>query len=198
MSLPAWIPVRTLGLVGERKALAALVLGAFTGLFGLLALAMPPAWTNCMVALMACYVISFFALVADWFWARWVAVGLGYSGATMALWVLIQIRYPEPALMVFGISHALVALMLQGERMIQRFDGQPGWRKHFQVDDETAYRIGKTITRTMSSVPSMILFLLAPREDSFHLGWLGVGLVSVGFLLTLRERFLVPFSHRRF
>ena len=71
-------------LIGERRAVALLSLSVFTILFGLLALAQGGAWVPCFAALAVTYGIAFFALAAEWFWARWFAMGIAMSGMTMA------------------------------------------------------------------------------------------------------------------
>ena len=104
------------GLAGERKAIALLCLAFYMAFYWLLSLILynaPPdepqlrAWWACFAALGGVYGTAFFALGADWFWARWFAVGLGYSGLTVAGWGMVQMRAIERSI---------------------RADGQPGQR----------------------------------------------------------------------
>src|SRR5690349_14716497 len=118
MKLPAW--VSQFGLVGERKALSLLFLAAYAtlfGLMGLIAMSQIPEWTACFFAMAAVYAVGFFAVAADWFWGRWFAVGLGYSGLTMAIMAVVATRELSPAMMIFGAMHGLMSVCLLGEKM---------------------------------------------------------------------------------
>lgn len=184
---------KTIGWVGERKASALLLLGMYVALFALMALAFfsqdQPQWGRCFAAMAICYGAGFFALAAGWFWGRWFAIGLGYSGLTTAIWAMISVRYLAPPLVFFGVTHGLVALLLQGEKMAEAFDWQTAWRERFHVEDEAVIRIRKTVVRAVSGLPTMIMFLLAPREQGMAIAGvlLVLGLVaSLAGLLRLR------------
>ena len=77
-------PTLRLRFVGERRALALLVLGFYTTLFLLVALAQGGEWARCFGALALAYGLTFFGVAAEWFWGRWFAMGIATSGMTMA------------------------------------------------------------------------------------------------------------------
>lgn len=182
---------RTFGWVGERKALSLVSLGFYVSIFALLSFVFfmqdQPQWGRCFAALSLCYGVGFFALAAGWFWGRWFAIGLGYSGVSTAIWGMISIRYVAPPLLFYGLTHGLVALMLQGEKMAKEFDWKTEWRERFHVEEEAVVRIRKTVVRSVSSLPTMILFLLSPREEGMAFGLLLV-LFGVSLLGLLKMR----------
>jgi hypothetical protein len=80
-------------LVGERRALAAIVFAFFFILFFLNGLQIGAPDGNFLFALAGCYGLAFFALVAGYFWARWFAVGVGLFGVIVAAVSLWQVRH---------------------------------------------------------------------------------------------------------
>src|SRR5262249_46491047 len=127
------------GLVGERKALALLCLGVYATLFGLMALiavGQLPEWVACFTGLAICYAVGFLAVAADWFWGRWFAIGLGYSGLTMAILSVVATREVLPQMVVYGVMHGLVSLCLAGEKMAAVYEARPEWRARFHLDDQ--------------------------------------------------------------
>ena len=185
---------RPVGLAGERKAIALTCLGFYAAFFGLLSLLLsnaPPdqpevrAWWACFAALGACYGMSFFALAADWFWARWFAIGLGYSGVTVAGWSLFTMRTIDPVMLFYGLTHGAIALFLQGQKLMEQFDDKPGWRERLRLDDTGVAKVRHTITRAAASLPTLILIALAPKEGRGELlALFAVGLVGVLWLRT--------------
>lgn len=186
-----FLPTRAFGFENERKAVSLLFLGFYIAFFGFLAVlianlpkepdfdALRP-WWRCYAALSACYGIGFFALAANWFWGRWFALGLAYSGVTTSLWVMVSIRYAAAPFLFYGITHGIISLCLQGEKLIAQYDLKPEWREKFHLDEEGVYRVRKTAIRAVSSLPALILYALAPREKmSFDL----LALMSVGSVL---------------
>ncbi|MCS6911667.1 MAG: hypothetical protein RMK29_09420 [Myxococcales bacterium] len=186
--------IAPIGFAGERKAIALLVLAFYTALYSLMALLMANApdhpelraWWPCFASLAGCYGIGFFALGADWFWARWFAIGLGYSGLTLAGWGLFMQRAIEPMLLFYGITHGLVVLVLQGERLKAHFDAKPGWREKFHLDEAAATKVRHTVTRAAASLPTLIMLALAPRDNPAGLALLAVA--TLGLLGVLRLR----------
>jgi hypothetical protein len=176
-------------LVGERRAIAALVL-SFYGLFFLLnALMAPPEVQGMFAALAGVYGLAFFALVAGYFWARWYAIGLGLYGLIttgVALWQL----GPEPIFLFFGATHAVVALGLWGDSVATLFDGRADWRARFHLDDNGVHRLGKAVIRIGVSLPYILLYALAPKgaatEALLALGALGLAGAGTWALLHLR------------
>jgi hypothetical protein len=176
-----------IGFVQERKALALSLLGIFTSYFLLLVLAVRtemPEWLPAFAALFAMYFIAFFSVAAHWFWGRWIAIGVGSWGATIAAWGIVQMRELSGPLVFIGITHGLVALLLMGESMGTLFEGRTDWRARFGLDEEGVQRLRKTVTRSASSVPALVLFVLAPRQDDAALialfAVLGIGALLAG------------------
>ena len=67
-----------LGYERVRRAVSALALSFFAIVYFFIAFNTPlPGWEATFLALAACYVVAFFAVVAEWFWGRWFATGLG-------------------------------------------------------------------------------------------------------------------------
>lgn len=184
-----------IGFTGERKAVALLCLAFYTAFYALMSLLManaPPdypelrAWWLCFAGLSACYGVGFFALGADWFWARWFAVGLGYSGLTMAGWAIVMQRTIEPVMLFYGLTHGLIALLLQGERMKDHFDAQTTWRERLHLDEASVLKVRQSVTRAAASLPTLIMIALAPRESPEGLLVLGAALVGFVGLVSLR------------
>lgn len=182
--------------VGERKAMSLLSLAFYTAFFalmGLLAANAPPDLPELLAlwpfftAFCALYLVSFFALAADWFWARWFAVGLGYSGLTMAGWSIVMQRSLEPAVVFYGLTHGLIILLLQGSKMIEAYEGQSGWRERYKLDEVGVAKVRNAVTRAATGLPTLIMIMLVPRETPSGMLWLGVALLGVLGVLTMRS-----------
>ncbi len=189
MKLPGLEKLGAIGLVGERKAVALLFLGFYSTLFFMISLSARtelPEYVPMITGLMIIYLISFFGVAADWFWGRWVATGVGYWGLGMALWTFGTIRTLPPALVIFGATHGLIALCLQGERMIAAYDAQTRWRERFKLDDAGVLRVRKSVTRAASSLPSMVLYILAPRQTEGSALLLLLAVAGISGLLMAR------------
>ncbi len=183
------------GFVGERKACVLLCLAFYMGFFALLSLLLrnaPPdqpeirAWWACFAALGACYGVSFFALGAGWFWARWVAIGLGYSGLTLAGWSIITQRSIEPVMAFYGLTHGVIALFLQGQRLVEEYDAKPAWRKALGLDDKAVVQVRQSVTRAAASLPTLIMIALSPREGQEGLWVAALAIVGLCGLLQMR------------
>jgi hypothetical protein len=184
MKLPFMDTLGSVGLVGERKALALLCLGFYTTLFfmiGLSARTELPEWVAVFSAMTVMYAVSFFAVAAEWFWGRWFATGLGYWGMTMTVMAWVTTRQLPPAMIIFGTMHALISLCLGGEKMAAIFDAKPAWRERWKLDEQGVIRVRKSVTRAASSLPALIMFALAPREGQMLLGLTAFTLAVVGF-----------------
>lgn len=174
-------------LLGERRAISLLVLGFYTTIFLLIALAQGGAWLKCFLALAVTYGVGFFALAAEWFWARWFAMGLGVSGMTLAALGLVTTGWSW-GLAIWGILHGLVYLPLLGEAMASRYENQEAWRRRYNVDDYGVARLKRAVRGAAAALPTMILYTLAPRQGQAAL--LGLLLLSAGGLIgLLRLRF---------
>jgi hypothetical protein len=153
-----------IGFERTRRALAALSLSLFFSLYLLLSLNAPEGFGRVFVALSLCYGVAFVGVVAEWFWARWFASGLAWSGIMIAVAALVMLGW-LPQLAVFGALHLLVVVALLGKKMAARYDLQEGWRQKYKMDDFGVARLQKTVTRSAASLPSLILWALAPKEE---------------------------------
>ena len=114
------------------------------------------------MALAFCYGVAFFAVVAEWFWGRWFATGLAWSGVMIAIAGVVAVGW-LPQLVIFGVLHLFVIVALMGEKMAARYDLQAAWRERYKMDDFGVARLQKTITRSAASLPSLIIWALAPE-----------------------------------
>jgi hypothetical protein len=200
MKLPGLDRLGSVGLVGERKAVALLCLGFYTTLFfmiGLSARTELPEWVPVFVGMTLIYVTAFLAVGAEWFWGRWFATGVGYWGCTMAVMAFVTTRSLPAPMVIFGIMHGLVALCLMGEKMAAAFDAKPAWRERWKLDEQGVIRVRRSVTRAASSLPALIMFALAPREGGEMFGvasfdpitWAlaALGVVAIIGLLTTRR-----------
>jgi hypothetical protein len=191
MKLPYMDALGSVGLVGERKALALLCLGFYTTLFfmiGLNARTELPEWVAVFAAMTLMYGLAFFSVAAEWFWGRWFATGLGYWGMWMTVMAWVTARSLPPPMIIFGSMHAIVAVCLAGSKMASAFDAKPAWRAKWKIDDQGVIRVRKSVTRAASSLPAVIMFVLAPREGQEMLGLAAFALVATGLTGVLLER----------
>ncbi|PID38767.1 MAG: hypothetical protein CSB49_03870 [Proteobacteria bacterium] len=173
-------------LLGERRGLALLALGAFITLFMLVALAQGGAWVACFGAMAIVYGVAFFGVAAEWFWGRWFAMGIATSGLTMAAIGLVTNGF-SGGLIVWGVMHAAIYLPLIGSDMAQRYELQKGWRERWQLDDAGVARIKRAVHSAATALPTLIVYTLAPRPDrGMLLGVLALGVLGVVGLLRLR------------
>jgi hypothetical protein len=191
MKLPFVDTLGSVGLVGERKALALLCLGFYTTLFFMICISARtelPEWVPVFTAMFLMYGVAFFAVAAEWFWGRWFATGLGYWGMTMMVMAWVTTRSLPPAMVIFGLMHGIVSLCLAGEKMASMFDAKPAWRERWKLDDQGVIRVRKSVTRAASSLPALIMFALAPREgqEALALTAFALALVGVGGLIANR------------
>ena len=162
-------------LVGERRALAAIVFMFYCLAYVLLAMVGPPEMQRALFALGGVYGLAFFALVAGYFWARWYAVGVGLYGVITSAVGMWQLG-PEPVLLVIGGAHLAATLMLWGGSMSANYDGQTAWRQRFHMDDNAVQRLGRSVIRAGVSLPLVLAYALAPKPG-------GAAIVGIGALL---------------
>jgi hypothetical protein len=171
--------VKELGYEKPRSAVALLPLSLFSFVYLLGALNSPPEWKLALIGLSACYLTAFLALASEWFWARWYASGLGWSGSMVGLVALIMMGW-SPELAIYGGLHAVIVVMLLGTKMAARYDLQPGWRQRYGMDEFGVARLKKAVTRAAAALPSLIIWALGPGEGQ------GAGLVvGAATVLTL-------------
>jgi hypothetical protein len=181
-------PLGKIGFERTRRALSAFVLCLFVCFYGLLALLMgmngQEMWVPAFLGMAALYGAAFMAVAAEVFWGRWFASGLAWSGVMVAVASTVMIGW-TPVLGIYGALHALVVVLLGGEKMAARYDLQPAWRERYAMDDFGVDRLRKTVTRASASLPSVVIWALGPKEPGhalFALGTLAAGLLAVGGL----------------
>jgi len=152
-----------IGFERTRRALAALVMSLFVSLYLLISFSAPEGLAALFVALAVCYGVGFMGVAAEWFWGRWFAAGLGWSGVLVAIAGMVNLGW-FPPLAIYGALHLLVILFLGGKKMAARFDMQEAWRTRYGMDDLGVARLRKTVTRAAASLPSLIVWALGPKE----------------------------------
>jgi hypothetical protein len=181
--------LKSLGFEKERGAVALLPLSLFGLQYLFLAFMGPPGWGPAFFALALCYLAAFFGVASQWFWARWFASGLGWSGAMVGIVGLATIGW-HPILAIFATLHGLVIGALFGAKMAARYEMQEAWRKRFGMDEHGVSRLGKAVTRASASLPTLILWALAPKEGqgvaAVAAVAAGAGVVGLWGLLRLR------------
>jgi hypothetical protein len=178
-----------IGYERPRVAVALLPLSLFTFVYLLATLNAPPEWKAALGGLAVCYLTAFLALGSEWFWARWFASGLGWSGTVVGIAAMV-IGGWNPVLAVYGGLHAIVVVMLLGPKMANRYDMQPGWREHYQMDEFGVIRLRKAVTRAAAALPSVIIWALGPRDGDGSIASLiaGISLTVLGLHGLLRLR----------
>jgi hypothetical protein len=164
-----------IGYERPRVAVALLPLSLFTFVYLLATLNAPPEWKAALGGLSVCYLTAFLALGSEWFWARWFASGLGWSGSVVAVAGLVMMGW-NPVLAIYGALHAIVVVTLLGPKMATRYDLQPGWRERYGMDEFGVVRLRKAVTRAAAALPSVIIWALGPRDGDGSLTSLIVGI----------------------
>ena len=150
-------------LVGERRALSAVVFAFYGLIYSMIAFAsLVPEFNKAFFALAGVYGLAFFSLVAGYFWARWYSVGVGLYGVITAAVGMWQIG-AEPILVFVGATHLAATLMLWGETMSAHYDGQTAWREKLHMDEGAVQRLGRSVIRAGVSLPFVLLYALAPK-----------------------------------
>jgi hypothetical protein len=153
-------------LVGERRALAAIVMAFYFLVYGVMALQqVQPEFTKAFVAIAGVYGLAFFALVAGYFWARWYTVGVGLYGVITAAVGMWQIG-AEPVLVFVGGTHLAATMMLWGSAMSGPYDGRTEWRQKFHMDEHAVQRLGRSVIRAGVSLPFILLYAFAPKPGA--------------------------------
>jgi hypothetical protein len=151
--------------VGERRALAAVIMAFYFLFYGVIAFSqLVPEFTKAFVAIAGVYGLAFFALVAGYFWARWYAVGVGLYGVITAAVGMWQVG-AEPVLLFIGGTHLAATVFLWGHAMSEPYDGQAAWREKFHMDESAVQRLGRSVIRAGVSLPFILLYAFAPKPD---------------------------------
>jgi hypothetical protein len=183
--MPIMARLANVGFEKTRRAVAALPLSFFVMLYLMVSFNAPEGWTAAFVALAGCYLVAFLAIVAEWFWARWFAAGIAWSGVMVGGFSLVMFGWSVPLAIYTGL-HALVLALLTGNKMALLYDLQEPWRQRFQMDEFGVARLRKTVTRAAASLPGLILWALGPKNPEqttthllFALAVGGLGVVGL-------------------
>jgi hypothetical protein len=173
--------------VGERRAIAAASLSLFMVILLLNGIIGGGPARAMILGLGLAYLVAFLGVVAGWFWARWYALGLAFSGVSLAAMLGWQQGWDLPEVWVIGGFHGLACLALLGEEAASAFDGRRDWRERLHMDENAVNRLGKAVTRAGASLPYLIVAGLAPRQ-SLDAGSMALLLAVIGLGATLHLR----------
>lgn len=168
-------------MVGIRRAISLLLLSLFFWNFVLTALLGPDEVFACFTGLAVVYGLAFVGIAAEWFWARWFAIGIGNFGA-LSLITLLQTGL-EPVIAMFGVSHLLIALMLGGEGMAARYEHSESTAERWNFQEESLVLLRRAVKSAGMSLPLLILYTLAPKPELLHYVALASGVAGVVGLL---------------
>lgn len=175
--------------IGERRALAAAVIAFFTLQFLLSGFLVDGPYRGMLIGLGFVYGTAFVAVVAGYFWARWYALGLAFSGVGMAAMTLVRTGELPPVVLFIGISHAIIGFGLLGPDAATFYDGRRDWRERWKMDENAVNRLGKAVTRAGASLPYLIIAGLAPKEGAgYWVSALALAGAFVGLTALLRMR----------
>ncbi len=150
-------------MIGLRRALALLILSFFVIQFAMTAWLGPDELMAMNAGLAAVYGLAFFGVAAEWFWARWFAIGVGNFGSLMLL-LLFKVGF-EPLFIIFGVSHLLVVLCLTGEGMAARYEYSEQAAERWNLQEDSMALMRRAVKSAGSTLPLLILYALAPRQD---------------------------------
>jgi hypothetical protein len=173
------------GLVGERRAVSVLIFAFYFLLYLLVALADQSGWRRAFAGLAATYGLAAFGLTAGWFWARWYASGMGWSGVMMGVLALVMGGWNGIIAFFLG-THLVAVLFLMGRRMAEAYDLQPAWRQKYGLDEQGVIRVRRAVTRAAMALPSLVLWALAPRSDAATWAVMVVGALGILGLIRMR------------
>jgi hypothetical protein len=168
-------------MIGIRRAIALLILGFYVTQFAMTAWLGPDEMFACYFGLTLCYGLAFIALAAEWFWARWFAIGIGNFGSLLLL-MLFQVGL-EPIIAFFGFTHLAVAVLLLGEGMAARYEHSEATAERWNFQEESLILMRRAVKSAGSTIPFLILYALAPRPEALQLVALGLGVTGLWGLL---------------
>lgn len=150
-------------MIGFRRALALLILSFYVIQFAMTAWLGPDELMAMNIGLAAVYGLAFFGVGAEWFWARWFAIGVGNFGSLLLL-LLFKVGF-EPIFVVFGVSHLLVSLCLMGEGMAAKYEYSERTAERWNFQEDSLALMRRAVKSAGSTLPLLILYALAPRQD---------------------------------
>ena len=106
-----------------------------------------------LIALAACYVVAFVAVVAEWFGGRWFATGLAWSGVMVSIASSAIVGW-VPVLAIMGGLDLLVVVSLAGNKMAARYDLQRPGDSATHMDEFGVARLRKTVTARPPRCPA--------------------------------------------
>lgn len=168
-------------MVGIRRAISLLLLSLFFWNFVLTAFLGPDDVFACFAGLSIVYGLAFVGVAAEWFWARWFAIGIGNFGS-LTLLSLLQAGMEE-TILVFGVSHLIISLFLGGEGMAARYEHSEATSERWNFQEESLVLMRRAIKSAGMSLPLLILYTLAPAPEALHLTALAAGALGVFGLL---------------
>jgi hypothetical protein len=160
-------------LVGERRAVAALMFAFWFVMYLMNALLGGGPLQALLYGMAGVYGLAFFSLVAGYFWARWFAVGVSLFGVIVAGIGLWQMG-PEFQILFIGITHLIATATLWGNQMSELYDGQLAWRERFHMDEHAVQRLGRSVIRAGVSLPMVLIYGLAPKQPAMMITAIGV------------------------
>jgi len=171
-------------MVGIRRAVALLFLGFYITQFAMTALLGPDELFACYLGLALTYGLAFVGLAAEWFWARWFAIGVGNFGALILL-ALFQIGL-EPIYLFIGGTHLSIWLSLLGEGMAARYEHSAHTAERWNLQEESLVLMRRAVKSAGTTIPFLILYTLSPAPDAVALTALALGVA--GLIAMLRAR----------
>jgi hypothetical protein len=167
-------------MVGIRRAIALLFLGFYVTQFAMTAGLGPDETFAAYLGLALCYGLAFIGLAAEWFWARWFAIGVGNFGSLILL-VLFKTGM-EPLIAFFGFTHLAIWLLLLGEGMAARYEHSEATAERWNFQEESLILMRRAVKSAGTTLPFLILYALAPQPEALQLTALALG---VGGLIAL-------------
>jgi len=168
-------------MVGLRRSIALLILGFYVTQFAMTAWLGPDEMFACYLGLALCYGLAFIALGAEFFWARWFAIGVGNFGSLLLL-VLFKVGL-EPIIAFFGFTHLAIAVLLLGEGMAARYEHSEATAERWNFQEESLVLMRRAVKSAGSTIPLLILYGLAPRPELVQLTAVGLGVAGLVGLL---------------
>lgn len=164
-------------MVGIRRAIALLFLGFYVTQFAMTAALGPDDLFAAYLGLALTYGLAFVGLAAEWFWARWFAIGVGNFGSLILL-ALFQVGL-EPIFVFIGGTHLAIWLSLLGEGMASRYEYSAATAERWNFQEESLILMRRAVKSAGTTIPFLILYTLAPRPDVFALTALGLGVAGL-------------------
>ncbi len=173
-------------MVGIRRAIALLFLGFYVTQFAMTAWLGPHELYAAFLGLTLCYTLAFIGVAAEWFWARWFAIGVGNFGSLLLI-VLLQ-QGMEPIIAFFAFSHLAISLLLAGEGMAARYEYSEAATERWNLQEESLTLMRRAVKSAGSTIPILILYTLGPSPEPEFMHWAALGLGVTGLYGLLRGR----------